>query len=104
MTSKFSVLYYHILNFTTFVTAFADYKRHAFLHKVNYIFSYIRNYFVNSDENYWREGQWSERTDLKNNGFFIAHLSLKCSNIAILINARRLSSVVCLSCVAEYLL
>ena len=46
------------------------------------------------DENYWREGQRSERADLKDNGFFIAHLSLKCFNLAILINARRPSSVI----------
>ena len=26
-------------------------------------------------ENFWREGQGSERTDLKNNGFFIAVIS-----------------------------
>ena len=29
MTSKFSVLYYHILNFTAFVIAFADNAMHV---------------------------------------------------------------------------
>ena len=40
----------------------------------------LRFYFAKADEFFWREGQGSERMDLKNNGFFIAHLSLKCSN------------------------
>ena len=55
-------------------------SRHECLHKVNRIFSYIRIYFLKADENFWREGQGSETTDLENNGSFIAHLSLMCYN------------------------
>ena len=57
MMSIFSVLYYLKLRHS-----FCRY-RHGFMHKVNRIFSYIRFYFTKADENLWREGQGSERTD-----------------------------------------
>ena len=47
------------LKFHDFRVSFCRYRL-AFLHKVNHIFSYIRLYFVKSDENYWREDQGSE--------------------------------------------
>ena len=39
--------------------------RHDSLHKVNRIFSYIGFYFAKAGENFSREGEGSERTDLK---------------------------------------
>ena len=53
-------------------------SRREYFHKVNRIFSYVRFNFAKADENFWREGQGSENTDLKNIGFFIVHLSLMC--------------------------
>ena len=40
-------------------------SRHECLHKVNSKFSYIRIYFLKADEDFWRESQGSETTDLK---------------------------------------
>ena len=60
---KFCIIVLSYLNFTTFVIAFVDIKRHEFLHTVKHVFSYIRFYFAKADENFWREGQKSKRTD-----------------------------------------
>ena len=97
-----------ILNFTTFVIAFEDDVLNFCIRLIAcFHISDIRFYCAKADENFWRESQGSERTDLKkNNDLNIAHQSLKSSNWASWINVpgRRLSSVVCLSSVAGYLL
>ena len=74
--AKFFSFVIFILNFTTFVVVFVDNVMKCCIK----FMAYIGFYFAKADENFWREGQGSERTDLKTNGFFIAYLNLKCSN------------------------
>ena len=52
-------------------------KRHAFLKKVNHIFSYIRFNFVQTIGGKVKDQSGRIK---KNNGLFMPHLSLKCSN------------------------